>query len=355
MYRILLLVILLISGHRPFLLAQNVDLSVEEEDSVRSAYIADFERRCMIRTYLAQRNLSLELRNRYDNRQIISYSPNVRYVMGIGAFYEKIGLEVGLAVPAPDARNQRFGRTRTLDFNTNFYGNTFGVDAILQRHRGFYVGNPILADTSWRPGDNYPTRPDLITTLLGGNAYYVFNGRRFSYRATFVQTERQTQSAGSFVLMGSLMHLHIRGNIPLVPAHFEDMSAFRRGGALNISVLPGYAHTFVRGRAYASITLFLGGGVQQMTYVADDQWRSSWRFARKNNWRFAAGYFGHSFTGGASLIIDNTPITTPNLALSVSTYSLRLFAGYRFNSTAVDRLVAKHRRQIELLYGKPRR
>jgi hypothetical protein len=326
----------------PTLFSQTVGDVVTAEDSTDNAYVVDFPEPYMGRVYLTNRNFSFNLKSRIGNKRSILYSPNGQFLTGAGFFYKKAGLELGFKVPVRDVLNERYGKTRFLDFQTNYYSRRIGADLTFQRYKGFYVKNPLDVVNTWIPGSNYPQRSDIRAINLSGNVYYIANYKKFSYRAVYVQTERQARSAGSFIAMASLSYLRFDSNGPLIPdettAMFGEHTSFSNGSFYSLAILPGYAHTFVVDKFYFSFALHMGVGLQQKYYTIDDRLQQQLSLARKNNMRLAGGYYGQRFLVGTSLIIDNTPIKMQNVVLSASTFNVKLFAGYKFYSRSLDKI-----------------
>ena len=92
------------------------------------------------------------------------------------------------------------GKYNDYELNINSYGNRFGWDFIFQNAHNF---------TGWHDHEGME-RIELLADMLSVktlnlNAYYAFNGRRFSYPAAFSQSYIQRRSAGSFLLAASGM------------------------------------------------------------------------------------------------------------------------------------------------------
>lgn len=304
------------------------------DPQVKREYIRDFPLQKTGKVFLATRNLSFELRSRTARQAFIHYQPASSMVMGVGGYYRRLGLEIGFKLPVSDTRLEKFGRSRIMDWSTSFYSDRFGGDAFLQRYRGYVVKNGYEVDQQWRAGNPYPRYPGLTAFNLGGNVYYVFNHNRFSYRAAFTQMEQQVKSAGSFLLMasGTVMNFTNAGE-PFIPAQRltnYNLNDFRYGRFYNLALSPGYGYTFVRDRLYASLSLFMGGGLQHQRYNMYNIIENIGRPFRKNNFRLAAGYFGDTFYGGGGLLLDNTSMRVKDLVLAANSNSFRIFAGVRF-------------------------
>lgn len=119
---------------------------------------------------------------------------NSKATLSMGVSYQ--GIALGLALnPA-----QLIGKYHDYELNLNSYRNKFGFDIIYQDAKNF---------KGWyeQDGIGRVDLPDglLKVQTLNLNAYYAFNGRRFSYPAAFSQSYIQRQSAGSFLLAASYM------------------------------------------------------------------------------------------------------------------------------------------------------
>lgn len=311
-----------------------IDILPKPDLAVRREYIRDFVNWKTGRLVLSTRNLQFELRSRTRRQAYLQFRPSSSLVLGVAGYYRRLGLEMGFKLPTSDERRDRFGNSRIIDWSTTFYADQFGADVFFQRYRGYYVRNGYEADQTWRRGDPYPRYPDLAAFHLGGNAYYVFNHNRFSYRAAFTQMERQMKSAGSFLVMTSAAIMNFSNEsqalIPQQRLPGYNNNDFRYARLYNLALAPGYGHTFVYDRLYVSLSLFMGLGLQHQRYIMNDRIENVGQVFRKYNMRLATGYFGEVFYGGGGLLLDNTSSRVRDLVLAVSSPSLRLFAGVRF-------------------------
>jgi hypothetical protein len=334
--------------------AQTTGDIVASEDSVENSYVGNFRKNFMVKTFLATRNLTFNIRSRAGQRKSITYSPNGNYFLGAGFFYKKLGLELAFKLPVSDRNNEKYGRTRYLDLQSNLYGNKFGGDLTYQRYRGFYPREPALLDSTWRPGRNYPYRSDITARNIAASAFYIFNHERFSYKAAYTQTEKQKQSAGSFIVMAAFSHMLFDGNQDLLPGNEmgkpEENTSFQWGKVFNTSILPGYAYTYVLDDFYFSASVHLGGGFQYKNYMINNQHQQQFSLARKNHIKVAGGYNGHRWMAGASAIIDNTPVRMQQITLSASKFNVKIFAGYRFNARNVDEKIDRNVRKLKSKY-----
>ncbi len=289
----------------------------------------------MVRTFFANRNFSFDLKSRLEAGRRLRFSPNGQKFIGFGGFYKKAGIELGFKLPVGENRVENRGTTKSYDFQLNFYGTFVGADLTFQKYRGFYVRNPQGAYPGWSPGSVFPQFPTLQSLHFGANTYLVFNRKRFSYRAAFAQTERQMKSAGSFIAMTSAFYLKINTHAnSLVPAQnqnfFGDNVAYQGGHYYIVSLLPGYAYTFVIKKFYISTTFCTGLGLQRHRYVLSNEEFKQIRLGGKSNLRIAGGYYGNTLFTGGSFVLDNTRLKTEKINLLANTSNIKVFVGCRF-------------------------
>lgn len=111
-----------------------------------------------------------------------------RGTMSVSVAYR--GISLGLAfTPAKLA-----GRNKDFEFNMNSYGNKFGFDVAYLSSKT-YKGKLEYGDEDIELSKGLTSQK-----ALNLNAYYAFNGHKFSFPAAFSQSYVQRRSAGSFLL-----------------------------------------------------------------------------------------------------------------------------------------------------------
>ena len=130
---------------------------------------------------------NLNIHNMMEDNEMMTIKMNsaLRSTIGISASYKGIGLTISFAP------RRLFHKTSDQEYNINFYNNWWGADVTFTNISDF--------NTDIKIGQ-VPSRAKIESTRLFGvsvNAYYVFNGRKFSYPAAFNNTMIQKRSAGS--------------------------------------------------------------------------------------------------------------------------------------------------------------
>jgi len=125
---------------------------------------------------------------------------------------------------------------KDYEFNLNYYGNRFGIDASYQKT------NSLNGDIK-RDGTFYLKEGFSDMRVVNIAAYYAFNHRRFSYPAAFTQSYIQRRSAGSWLAGISYQGGRIKNSSEApdtLPQLYLRVNHFGIGG--------GYGYNFVKGK-----------------------------------------------------------------------------------------------------------
>lgn len=238
---------------------------------------------------------------------------NNKETLSVGVSYQ--GLALGLALnPA-----QLTGKYHDYELNLNSYRNRFGFDVIYQDAKNF---------KGWyeQEGLGRVELPDglLQVQTLNLNAYYAFNGRRFSYPAAFSQSYIQRRSAGSFLLAASYM----RQRSTLDGEQWQQLKM------TNVGIGAGYGYNCVPGQGWllhiSALPTFIAYSKTSQT-VDDDRMSLKYHFpetiitargAVVRNW-------GNKFLG-LSMVYTYTNIgDKDDLAVENAKWRIRAFFGLR--------------------------
>ena len=245
-------------------------LFAQKEDSViiiyDTNYIEDLSDKLSVRIYGISKYNKFEL-NDLDSNVNIKYAPNGNLNFGVGVNYKWFGLGVAFNFPFINNDDNKYGKTKRFDAQTNIFTNSLAIDIYYQYYKGFYIENPESYLPDWKSEDPYPQRPDIVTNGFGGSCLYAFNYKKYSAKATFVQTEMQKKSAGTFLLGGYFSWFDVAGDSSFIPYqikdYFDSTRYFNNISVFGIGVAGGYSHTFVVWKKlYISLTLVPGIAVQ---------------------------------------------------------------------------------------------
>ncbi len=182
------------------------------------------------------------------NGDIKKFMPNTPMNLGLGISIKNTIIDFSYGQGLSFMKDKEKGRTKALDFQIHNYGRKFIIDLFVQKYRGFYT-----ADDA---GKNVQLYPDLKIQQYGAFGQYVFNNKKFSYKAAFMQNEKQLKSAGSFLLGGGVYFSKINSDSSFV---YKSKNALRN---FQFGVSGGYAYTWaISKRWYTSGSATIGVNV----------------------------------------------------------------------------------------------
>jgi hypothetical protein len=303
----------------------------------RDYYVDDLTSKINISlfTYNARNSFS------YDSKGKIDYQPNEYLGIGIKVMHKWLGLAY---VYAPtNLQEKSKGTTKYSNFTLNSYGKKIGMDFYYLNYDGYYIANTNQIPELKNNNKPYVIRPDISTTSIGSNLYYIFNHKKYSYRSTFLQNEIQKHSAGSFLINGAFSYYNINADSSIVPTNLgpnnkiDADASIRKGDFYSICLMPGYAHTFViKEKFFITLSAFLGANFQQQQYYVGNESSDKNKFiiAPKASARVGFGYNGKRFYAGLAAIGDNYTLPLgANEKLNYLMGNGTFYFGMRFNST----------------------
>lgn len=174
---------------------------------IDSLYISPFEQKFSIQASVSNKFLSLS--QQYDAKSMRNFSlyPNTPVNIGLGFSWKNLSMSGSYGFQF--LRDKTKGRTRSFDFQYHYYARKFVIDLFLQNYRGY---NKVYEDDD----ETYIRASDVQMTQYGAHGMYVFNNRKFSYKAAYNLSEKQIKSAGGFLLGGSVFQSRIRSDSTLV-------------------------------------------------------------------------------------------------------------------------------------------
>lgn len=207
------------------------------------------------------------------------YKANDNFNLGAGFNYKWLGLNLAFNFPFMNKDDHLLGKTTAFDIQGNFYGRKNLVDVTLQSYEGYYWKNVDNFFPKFNPEERgYPKRGDLTTANISASFFHVYNHEKFSYRAAFVQNERQVKSAGSWLLGGYFTAFGIatKDSTFILPREYvsrikDNTLHVSEVQSVHLGIAGGYAHTFViKEKWFASFTLNIGAGLKSVERTIPD-------------------------------------------------------------------------------------
>lgn len=299
--------------------------SVSETDT---SYVKPYDKEITTRIFLSQKYTSIRVPGS-STESSFSYRPNTTLNLGVGATYQSFSFNLAYGLPFLNADNDKRGKTKYVDLQAHLYGRKFVIDLFGQFYKGYYI-YPKDYIVGF-PG--YYIKPDVGVKMIGGSIYYVFNRRKFSYRASLLQNEWQAKSAGTFLLGGDVFYGVINSDSLVIPPEIASQlpqGSVKRIRFLNIGPGGGYAYTFVYKRnwfATGSLTINIPiDFVKENAYTGDKDKVSispnyMYRIALGYNsrrWIYTISVVNGTVSASGSYNEGNYSIRTGNYRLTVA-------------------------------------
>ena len=321
----------------PNLLKSQSELTgIPEEDSTVNRYYQNLNNQFILRVFVLQKSNSVDLSK--DN-QSLKYRPNGTFSLGVGFNYKWLGLGVSLGLPSTVEQNRKYGKTQRFDLQVSLYTKVLGANAHIQNYKGYYLSNPDKF-TVWEE-DYYPQLPDMNVSTMGANLFYIFNSKKFSYKAAFVGNQVQRRSAGSAVTGIFFTQDEVSTDSGFIPKeivdttwHGYDLKSFK---ASTIGVNAGYLYTFVIGQKgfFVSLAAIPGIGYREYLVTALHGYSETKDlFAVHLLGRFAIGYTRSNLFFNLSAGFNFRNYEYNSYSMSLSTEQLRFTFAWRFETKA---------------------
>jgi hypothetical protein len=180
----------------------------------------------------------------------------------------------------------------------------------------------------------------MRTLSIGLAGYWIYNAKRFSIRAAYIQNERQKKSAGSLVVRPAFLYYEISSDHGIIPLEILDKyqlsSSYivKSGKFYSLELSPGYVYTFVfLKNFYITAAVFPGIAAQFSSYSNEIKGFYDSEFAFQVSGRFALGYNSDKWFLGGSVQTGFNEFSDRinNARFSYDVAQFRLWGGTRFD------------------------
>lgn len=273
-------------------------------------YIKVYRDELTTRVYLSRKQNGFAISDRLL-RPGMKFQTNDKLLFGLGYTYSFFTLNLAVKLPVINQDDEIYGKSSYLDLQSHTMFRSYLVDLYLQWNKGYYVANPGQIYNSWQAGQPYPYRGDLRTSIVGLNVQHLFNARRYSYKASFLQNEFQRKSAGSPIVgleaywMYELADSAIFSE-PIPGVAHLDGESFNQVDMVNVGLNGGYAYTYVwEEKLYFSLSSVFGVSLaynQIYQMAGSTTIRSGLSLGINNLSRISLGFNSSKFYVGLSYI-----------------------------------------------------
>ena len=266
--------------------------------------------------------------------QSISFAPNMG--MKLGIYFGWRWIFLGYTFDIEDLFGKNKNKADKTEMSLNIYSSKFGVDLYyrktgsdfkLRGSNGFNLATPI-------DGQDFD---GLRSKILGLNAYWIFNHRKFSYPAVYSQSTNQRKSAGSFMAGFSYSRHSIHFDYTQLPIEMKnDLNRnlrFSKVKYSDYSIGFGYGYNWVFKKNWvANLSLLPGIGFKKAKIDDVDYKERDWIKDINFDLITRAGitYNNSKYFVGASLVMNTYDYRKTSLSVTNSFGTLRIYAGFNF-------------------------
>jgi hypothetical protein len=212
-------------------------------------YIKTYPDKFLIKPFLAHNAIAMQY-NLPRNLPTEILKPNNTIDLGICLAYKWLGINYAYGiVNAHDKK--KYGKSDFTDMKLSFYHRKHIIDAAVQNYKGFYLENASAILRNFDPTKPLPQRRDIEIWNIGANYLYVANGKKLSFKASYLQSERQKKSAGSLLLGAGFYYFNIGSDSSIIPKEYKKQDSLQKeeqfinGYFLIPSLRVGYAYNLI--------------------------------------------------------------------------------------------------------------
>jgi hypothetical protein len=318
---------------------EGIVFAQEKADTVKiKGNIESYSNRLSIYTYGISKFNNFELSAANEDHSL-RYNTNEKMNLGLGFNYKWLGLGISYNPNFLNTDQDLYGTTKSLDMQVDIFSKKILYTASLLSYQGYYWQNPDDFFHNWNTSDSVQIRPDIHTITIGFTGIYAFNHDKFSFRAAFQNTERQTKSAGSWLVAGKISVYTISADSSLVPTVLQELypNVKELGGlsAVNLGGAGGYSYSYVLGEYfYFNAALLLGLNIQTISTLdlSGVNIGNISKISTNTHFRLAIGCNKPKVFYGFAATIDSYSIRNAKDSQFVYNYGkIRFFYGRRFS------------------------
>ena len=267
--------------------------------------------------------------------QYLNFSPSLGTKLGVYFGWRWIFL--GYTFDVEDLFGENKNQTKKKEMSLNIYSSKFGIDLYYRKTGNDFKLRSINGFSQDFDSFRNLHFDGLRSTINGVNAYWIFNHKKFSYPAAYSQSTNQRRSAGSFMAGFSYSQHNISFDCEKLPdSVLQQLSPSLRFNHIKYSDYSlgfGYGYNWVFAKNWVSnLSLLPGIGYKKSRIDDNDFKNESW--TKDINFdlitRASIVYNNAKYFVGASLVLHTYDYRKPNLSVTNSFGTLRIYAGFNF-------------------------
>lgn len=284
---------------------------------------------------------------RGSGAQKLSFAPDPTF--RVGGYFGWRWLFLGYTFDVNSLAKKDNGNNPNTEIDLSIYSAKVGVDVFYRKTgNDFRIRNlgDFFDEENPQPSDLSDQFSGLNIKTIGGNVYYIFNHRKFSYPAAFSQSTVQRRSCGSFKLGFSYSHHDVSFDKSLLADELlsvlDESMFFEKLRYDDYQINFGYSYNWVFARNWLFCGSFSPGMAYNVTSYSrineGDETKDGnfldFRFDKLNIdfiIRLGLVWNNTKYFAGCSFVVHTFDYSCSSFELSNSFGSLNFYVGFNFD------------------------
>ncbi|MCO4294663.1 DUF4421 domain-containing protein [Solitalea sp. MAHUQ-68] len=286
----------------------------KQGDTHDTTYYTSFTDKLVSRGFLDQRYTKLRLSDSEDGSNL-TYKPDNVLSLGTGVSYGWFTFNLSYGFGFLNSSKDK--GTKYFNLQSHSYSQKNIVDLFAQF---------------------YSVKPSFKTQFFGGSYQYVFNNKRFSYRAAFLQNEWQKKSSGTFLLGAETYFGTVKGDSTIIPVSNPGSAGELKNHTVRFYEFGpniGYTYTLVI-KQHFSVTGSLSVSMDYGRIIFESDVGKNHKDGFNPNFftRVSGGYTTNKWALNAIWLNDNIRMKGKDNSrkLNIDNGNVRIVYTYRFNT-----------------------
>jgi len=335
MKKYLLLTFCIVSLH--ITRAQNKRLYNLEKKVVHdTTYIKSFFKYINVENSIGRTGLNV-LISELGNRKI-RYGINQKTQLGYKINWRFVSFAFGVNIPFLSNNEEKYGQSSGFNFNfSTQIKRQLLLDIYFLSQKSLYVNNASSLIQNFDNSGRYPVFDNMTVNYLGIDADYLFNNKKFTFKAPLNLNERQIKSAGSFTVGTYFFYSQIQNNSGLLndtlEVEFVELRNSEDISSINMGISAGYGYNLVikkHGLISASGHIGFGPGLSSIKYENGLE-KNKVMLSGRYKVKFIAAYMNDNISAGIRAYAGLLPNSANNnIRIYYETDQVAVFFSYRF-------------------------
>ena len=331
------LALIIVSISVQLLLAQNIKLyNLEKNVTHDTTYIKSYFKYINVENSVGRNGLNVLVGEIGNNR--IRYNINQKAQLGYKINWRFVSFSFGVNIPFLSNDDERFGKSSGFNFNfATQIKRKILLDIYFLSQKSLYVKNANSLIDDFDSSGKYPIFDDMRVNYLGIDGSYLFNNKKFTFKAPLNSNERQLKSSGSFTVGGYFFFSQIQNEGGLLndtlEIQFRELRNTKDISSINMGISAGYGYNYVikkHGLISTTGHVGFGPGISKIKYENGIE-KNKVMLSGRYKLRVVGAYMNDNISAGIRALVGVLPNSANNnLRIYYETDQVVFFFSYRF-------------------------